>query len=101
MSCKVWDSAGAGASGPAPWGLPCLLIGVVVEVVMMSPLPFWPCFLSSSQANQKHCACGPPLAEQEVWLATGNYTNETPHLATGSHLHSQEKRKSKCHSGLS
>jgi hypothetical protein len=76
-------------------------VGVVVEAVMVLLLPFRPCFMSSCQANQKHCACRPPLVEQEVQLVTGNYKNGTPRLATGSHLHSPKKRKSKSHSGLS
>ena len=29
---------------------------------------------------------------QEGWLANGSYTNDTPRLATGFHLHNQAKK---------
>ena len=47
--------------------------------------------------DQKHYAGGSPLVEQEGWLANGSYTNDTPRLATGFHLHNQAKRKSRSH----
>ena len=74
---------------------------VAVEAVVSVLPPFWSCFLSSCQANQKIYAYDPLLVEREGWLANGNYTNGTLHWVAESHLYSPSKRKSKSHSGLS
>ena len=59
---------------------------VAAEVVVLVLLPFWACFLSFCQANQKIYAYEPLLMEREGWLANGNYTNGTPRWAAESHL---------------
>ena len=59
---------------------------VAAEMVVSVLLPFWSCFLSSCQANQKIYAYELLLVEREGWLANGNYKNETPHWAAESHL---------------
>ena len=59
----------------------------VAAVVMVSVLPpFWSCFLSSCQADQKIYANDLLVGEREGWLANGNYTNETLHWAAESDL---------------
>ena len=59
---------------------------VAAEAVVSILLPFWFCFLSSYQVNQKIYAYELLLVEREGWLANGNYTNGTPHWAAESHL---------------
>ena len=59
---------------------------VAAEVVVSALPPFWSCFLSSCQANQKIYAYDLLLVEREGWLVNGNYTNETLHWAAESHL---------------
>ena len=59
---------------------------VAAEAVVSVLLPFWSCFLSSCQANQKIYAYEPLLVEWDGWLVNVNYTYGTPHWAVESHL---------------
>jgi hypothetical protein len=64
------------------------MMAEAVELVESVPLLFLPYCVSSCQVNQKHYASGPSLVGQEGRLVTGSYTNGTPHLIIGYHLHS-------------
>ena len=68
-----------------------MLLWLRLRLLLHELLPSGPASCNPARKT-KHYAGGSPLVEQEGWLANDSYTNDTPHLATGFHLHNRAKK---------